>query len=285
MSALDYLDDFLLYLQVERRYSDNTISAYKRDIILLSGFENNMENIDNTKLQTIIMKLNSQGKKAKTISRFASSVRTFLTYLNTQNIIHKQTFDLTLPKAEKPLPKTLTYEEIKFLIEKEYNYKADLRDRAIIAILYSSALRVSELVGLNKQDIDFDSGFIKVLGKGAKERYSPIGKIPMKLLKQYFASRLDNNEAVFINQGVKRLGVRSVQNILKKRAELANFEFNLHPHMLRHSAASHLLQSSSDIRLTQEYLGHKHITSTQVYTHLDYLKLADVYDKTHPHQK
>lgn len=278
----EYKDDFLKYLVVQRNYSAHTIDAYGRDIDALAEFEEDLDAIDNAKLQTLIMHYNAQGKNPRTISRFISSVRSFFHYLASRDIITHKLFDLTLPKKESILPEVLSYEQIMLLL-RPHPYKHDLRDRMIIALLYSAALRVSELTGLNRTDIDEEAGFIKVLGKGAKERYIPISTTPLTLINEYLATRIDNNEALLINPSNKRLSVRSVQNILNKRADLAELEFNVHPHMLRHSAASHFLQSSNNIRLTQDYLGHKSISSTQVYTHLDFQNIAKVYDKHHPH--
>ncbi len=283
VGVLEHVSEFTGYLRTQKNYSPLTIKSYHRDICLLSTHITSLSELTSSKLQTIVMKLNASGKSAATIKRFVSSVRSYMKYLEAHHHQPEVLFDIVLPKGEKKLPKTLSYEEVKALIDARFGYAEELRDVAMIACLYSAALRVSELVALNIVDIDATKEFIKVWGKGAKHRFTPISSVPLTLVEQYLSERTHHHEAVFLSARGKRISIRAVQDILKKRAALCGFDFNVHPHMLRHSAASHFLQSSSSIRTTQDYLGHKHITSTQVYTHLDIMNIAQVYDNAHPH--
>ena len=162
----------------------------------------------------------------------------------------------------------------------------ELRSVLMIELLYSCGLRVSELVGIDMLDFDMNEGFVKVMGKGSKARFSPIGASAIGVLKKYIEKRPDcSSDALFLNQKLLRMSARSVQNIVKKRALEVGISINVHPHMLRHAAATHFLQSSHDLRAVQEFLGHKSIKSTQVYTHLDFLELSKVYDEFHPRAK
>jgi len=156
----------------------------------------------------------------------------------------------------------------------------------MIELLYSCGLRVSELVGINIKDLDVNEGFVRVMGKGGKARFSPIGSAAINVLETYLTKRLESeSDALFLNQKGLRISPRSVQNIVKKRALDVGVSINVHPHMLRHAAATHFLQSSHDLRTVQEFLGHKSIKSTQIYTHLDFLELSKVYDEFHPRAK
>ena len=155
-----------------------------------------------------------------------------------------------------------------------------------IELLYSCGLRVSELVGINTKDLDINEGFVRVMGKGGKARFSPIGSSAINILEAYLSKRPESeSDALFLNQKGLRISPRSVQNIVKKRAIDVGISINVHPHMLRHAAATHFLQSSHDLRTVQEFLGHKSIKSTQIYTHLDFLELSKVYDEFHPRAK
>ena len=163
---------------------------------------------------------------------------------------------------------------------------SELREVVMIELMYSCGLRVSELVGIDINDLDLEEGFVRVKGKGGKTRFSPIGRLAIRAVEIYLSKRpLCENDALFVNPKNHRIGPRTVQNIVKKRALEVGVNVNVHPHMLRHAAATHFLQSSHDLRSVQEFLGHKSIKSTQVYTHLDFLELSKVYDEFHPRAK
>jgi integrase/recombinase XerC len=270
------------YLKFDKGYSQLTAKAYLQDLKILFAFEKDIEKINSDKVQTLVIKQNAKGKSAKSVKRLVSSIKSYLQFLLEIGELKKQIIiDVTTPKLTKTLPKTLTYEQIILMI-RNCDVKNKKRNSAIIATLYSCGLRVSELVGIDKNAIDFKAEFIKVFGKGGKERYAPIGEKALKYLSDYIQEQNPEN-AIFINKNGKRLSTRSVQNIISQSGELAGIDFAVTPHMLRHAAASHFLQSSGDLRSTQEYLGHKNITSTQVYTHLDYQSVSRVYDEKHPH--
>jgi integrase/recombinase XerC len=277
----EYLEQFVNYLQFEKGYSQLTTVAYRQDLHIVFTYIDDILLLNNTSIQNIVLQERAKGKSAKSIKRLTSSVSSFLQFLTTIEVLPTIHLDIQTPKLDKTLPKTLTYEQILLLLRNCVG-KNQKRNQAIIAILYSCGLRVSELVGLNKQDVNIREKFIKVLGKGGKERYTPIGKNALQYLQQYL-KETGSLEAIFLNTQHQRLTTRSVQAIVSKCGELAGIEFAITPHMLRHSSASHLLQSSGDLRSTQEYLGHKNITSTQVYTHLDFQHIADIYDENHPH--
>lgn len=249
--------------------------------ILLSTYDD-ISQVDNEKIQTLVISQNSKGKSAKSVKRLVASIKSYLQFLLSIGELQREiNFDIQTAKISQTLPKTLSYEQVLLLI-KNCDSKNKLRNSAIIATLYSCGLRVSELVGLNKNDIDFKNNHLKIFGKGSKERFTPIGDNALHYLQDYL-TLTSSEEAVFLNKNNNRLTTRSVQNIISQSGDLAGIDFAVTPHMLRHSAASHLLQSSGDLRSTQVYLGHKNITSTQVYTHLDYLELSKVYDEKHPH--
>ena len=190
------------------------------------------------------------------------------------------------PKNERDLPKTIDFDDLKKMMTINSSQYKELRSVLMIELLYSCALRVSELVGINLEDIDMNEGFVKVMGKGGKARFSPMGQTTIEVLKRYVKQRPNcNTDALFINQKSLRISTRTVQNIVKNRALEVGVSINVHPHMLRHAAATHFLQSSHDLRTVQEFLGHKSIKSTQVYTHLDFLELSKVYDEFHPRAK
>jgi integrase/recombinase XerC len=281
--------DFILYLSVERQYSIHTQQAYERDILQLLDFLevqkiNRWQDLNEENLNLFIIQLRHTGVSARSIRRYMSSIRNFLTYLTNQNQLDNNcAAQLRTPKMDKKLPETLDYDQLLQLLNVKTGVKFERRDVAMIETIYSSGLRVSELVGLNKNDVDNVQGFVKIIGKGGKTRHTPLGKSAQKAIAEYAATH--DKTALFINQNGNRIGVRTVQNIIKKRALVAGIKINVYPHMLRHAAATHFLQSSHDLRSAQEFLGHDSIRSTQIYAHLDFLELSKVYDKCHPHAK
>ncbi|HIE77417.1 MAG TPA: tyrosine recombinase XerC [Candidatus Thioglobus sp.] len=281
---------FVQYLKVERHYALNTQQAYSRDLTKLLHFvkSHNLyswEHLTVEHLNLFVMGLRSKQMSSRTIRRNLSSIRGFLAYLVDQNLLQQNcSLGVHTPKIDSKLPKTLDYEKLlKMVIPMSSNWK-ELRDVAIVEVIYSCGLRVSELVNLNVGDIDMGQGYITVTGKGSKMRHTPIGESAIKSISTYL-EKTSTNKALFVNNSNKRISVRSVQNLVKKRAIDAGITINVYPHMLRHAAATHFLQSSHDLRSVQEFLGHKSIKSTQVYTHLDFLELSKVYDKCHPRAK
>lgn len=286
------IEDFVEFLSVEKNYAENTISSYERDLLKFSSFLNkkgfnDFKEIDSDALNLFIMELRNAGTSGKSLKRYLSSIRVFFTFLMERDGLEiNPALSIKTPKIERDLPKTIDFDDLKKMMTIKSSKYKELRSVLMIELLYSCALRVSELVGINLEDIDMNEGFVKVMGKGGKARFSPMGQTTIEVLKRYVKQRPNcNTDALFINQKNLRISTRTVQNIVKNRALEVGVSINVHPHMLRHAAATHFLQSSHDLRTVQEFLGHKSIKSTQVYTHLDFLELSKVYDEFHPRAK
>lgn len=283
--------EFILYLKVERAYADNTCKAYEQDLFKLFEYTKEQgiatwDQLDSENLNLYLMRLRHGSMNPRSIRRHLSSVRGFLSYLLSQGLVESNAaLGLQTPKVDQTLPKTLDYEKIMQMLTLNSSSVNELRDVAILEVIYSCGLRVSELVGLDTKDIDHVQGFLKVMGKGAKMRHTPLGDSAKSAIDRYTKKANISQGALFLNKYGKRIGIRSVQAMVKKRALAVGIEVNVHPHMLRHAAATHFLQSSHDLRSVQEFLGHQSIKSTQVYTHLDFLELSKVYDKHHPRAK
>ena len=286
------IEDFVGHLSIEKNYALNTISSYKRDLLKFSSFLSKKEvldfkMIDPDVLNIFVMELRHTNTSGKSIKRYLSSIRVFFNFLiEVGEVQTNPALLIKTPKVERDLPKTIDFDDLKKMMTINSTQYKELRAVLMIELLYSCALRVSELVGINFEDIDMDEGFVKVMGKGGKARFSPMGQTTIDVLKRYIKQRPNCvTNALFINQNNTRISTRTVQNVVKKRALQVGVTINVHPHMLRHAAATHFLQSSHDLRTVQEFLGHKSIKSTQVYTHLDFLELSKVYDEFHPRAK
>ena len=286
------IEDFVGHLSIEKNYALNTISSYKRDLLKFSSFLSKKEvldfkMIDPDVLNIFVMELRHTNTSGKSIKRYLSSIRVFFNFLiEVGEVQTNPALLIKTPKVERDLPKTIDFDDLKKMMTINSTQYKELRAVLMIELLYSCALRVSELVGINFEDIDMDEGFVKVMGKGGKARFTPMGQTTIDVLKRYINQRPNcATNALFINQNNTRISTRTVQNVVKKRALQVGISINVHPHMLRHAAATHFLQSSHDLRTVQEFLGHKSIKSTQVYTHLDFLELSKVYDEFHPRAK
>ena len=286
------IEDFVGHLSIEKNYALNTISSYKRDLLKFSSFLSKKEvldfkMIDPDVLNIFVMELRHTNTSGKSIKRYLSSIRVFFNFLiEVGEVQTNPALLIKTPKVERDLPKTIDFDDLKKMMTINSTQYKELRAVLMIELLYSCALRVSELVGINFEDIDMDEGFVKVMGKGGNARFSPMGQTTVDVLKRYIKQRPScATNALFINQNNTRISTRTVQNVVKKRALQVGISINVHPHMLRHAAATHFLQSSHDLRTVQEFLGHKSIKSTQVYTHLDFLELSKVYDEFHPRAK
>jgi integrase/recombinase XerC len=307
--------EYLRELHVVRQVSQHTIAAYTKDLdyLLARLDEQGLELADVTsdQVRSWVVKLHSQGQASRSIARMLSAWRGFYLWLaNQKGLVNKSPLsDIKAPKRNKPLPKALSVEQAINLVESANNesVQADVflraRDRAIVELLYSSGLRLSELLGIDLNPIetkeyssagwvDFEAGEVMVLGKGKKRRTVPVGEAALQALKEWLVVRanfaLTEKEAVqalFINKQGKRASARTIQQHLAALAVKAGLPTHVHPHMLRHSFASHVLQSSGDLRAVQEMLGHASITSTQIYTALDFQHLAQAYDLAHPRAK
>ena len=290
--CLQQIKLFIRYLRVEKNYAGNTISAYQRDLAKLLTFCQGRDvaewrDIDAKMLNLFVMELRHTNTSNRSIRRHLSSIRSFFAFLLRLGVLSENCAKgISSPKLGQALPKTIDYDELNKMMQPKSNRYDELRNVAIIELIYSCALRVSELVNVDINDLDLIEGFVKVMGKGSKARFVPVGQSALAAINRYLSKRpACQSNALFVNQKQNRMGVRSVQNIVKKRALDVGITFNVHPHMLRHAAATHFLQSSHDLRSVQEFLGHKSIKSTQVYTHLDFLELSKVYDDCHPRAK
>ena len=297
------LEKFIVYGKAQLGFSKHTEKAYRIDIREFIDFskKNNIEepkDINLILIRKYLSDLSTRNLKRNSIIRKISAVRSFINYLYQNKILSSNPFDLiNIPKKEQILPYFLTEEEVSVLIDlnapdkvlaKKPNYLFAFRDYAILMLLYSTGIRRSELVGLNVGDVDFISGFIRVYGKGRKERIVPVGDEALKAIKKYLEQRSNNitsSSPLFVNKRGERLSSTSVFLILQKMAQRARFTRKIKPHMLRHSFATHLLNHGCDIRGVSQMLGHSDLSTTQVYTHLSIEHLRKVYNKYHPRAK
>jgi integrase/recombinase XerC len=301
MSTVSSLARFLHSLQQQNR-SPHTLSNYRRDIEAflhfylaesdaLSAFER-WEAIDPDAIRAFLAYRVDQGVGPRTLARQLSALRALYRFLlQAEQVSHDPTLGIKAPKQPKPLPKSVDVDWAKTLLEQPLKHWQDVRDQAVFELLYSAGLRVSECVNLDlSPGLDgLDSGWVRVLGKGQKTRLAPVGSKALQALKQWLAIRAGyaraDETAVFVNRHGGRLGVRSVQQRLDKRAEQAGLPTKMSPHRLRHACATHVLESSGDLRAVQEMLGHASLSTTQIYTKLDLQHLAQVYDQAHPRAK
>ena len=296
-TMFDHIETYKNYLVAERNYSEHTVRAYMTDLIQFMNFLKknrspaDTKNIDITNIEEIdirefIGSLYNMNSKAS-ISRKLTSIRTFIEFLIREGNITRNSAKLVpIPRRERRAPAFLTVDEVFVLVEKpDDNEVLGLRDRAILELLYSSGLRVSELNSIKTGDTDLTSSLVKVLGKGLVERIVPIGSKAIDAIKHFLERRNELTPKVdylFINSRGGRLSVRSVARIVKKYANLSGIPKNISPHVLRHTFATHLLGSGADLRAIQEMLGHKSLSTTQRYTHASIEKIMEIYDKTHP---
>ncbi len=286
---MDPFENFFYFLEVEREYSKNTISAYKNDLRSFKEFLNGKDPLKVTKrdIFEFLMKLSKGRLKPTTLRRKISSVRSFYAFLLKEGKIENDpTVDISLPKKDKRLPEVLSLEEIEKILNAipENSFRGK-RDRAIVELLYSCGLRVSELTGLRVKDIDMKNGFLKCFGKGSKERIVPFGERAKDVLKKYLEEREKKgitSEYLFVSRKGERILRQFINAILNKYAKKARIRKKVHPHMLRHSFATHLLERGADLRSVQELLGHVDISTTQIYTHLTKERLREVYLSSHP---
>jgi integrase/recombinase XerC len=281
----EHIEKFLRYLEVQRGASPHTLRAYGKDLNLF--FDSVGDDYTMSDIRGFIASEINRGNKKSTASRRLAAIRAFFRYLHREGHIKSNPARLVAsPKLPNKLPRFLTVDEIFSLVEKpEGTGHIPQRDRAILELLYSSGLRVSELSALNVEDVNLKQGLVKVRGKGNKERIVPIGGKAAEALNSYNVERLalkKANPALFLNKSGTRLSDRSVRRIVRKYSTMLAMDGKVSPHTLRHTFATHLLQSGADLRVIQELLGHSSLSTTQKYTHLDITHLMDVYDKSHP---
>jgi len=310
----DMLERFLQYLRAERNASAHTIAAYGRDIqefrtkVRDAAFDD-WASVDQEQARTFVMELYQTGDGKRSIRRKLSAMRSFYRYLIRSGAVTLDPFASLPPvKADKPLPKIMNVSQIEQLIRavpaywnaalaagtarsEESATFSSARDEALIEVLYSGGLRISEAVGLDLGDVELSGGFAKVRGKGKKERLAAIGRPAAAALRKYYVLRRtvggtrENGSPVFLNQAGERLSARSFQRNLKNYLAQAGLPPELTPHKLRHSFATHLLDAGADLRSVQEMLGHENLSTTQIYTHVSAERMKDVYRSAHPHAK
>lgn len=288
----EFIDKFIRYLQIERGVSPHTLRAYRKDLEIFSEFvKTTPERIDPIDVRGFIAEQISSGLSKTSAGRRLASVRSFFKFLHREGYIKSNPARvISTPKKPKMLPKFLTVDDVFNLVEKPEGVGfIVVRDRAILELLYSSGIRVSELCNLDVGDINLREGLIKVRGKGKKERIVPMGAKAIEAIKTYMVERMllekkleKKKEALFLNRSGSRLTDRSIRRIVVKYARMILINTRIGPHTLRHTFATHLLQSGADLRTIQELLGHSSLSTTQKYTHLDITHLVDVYDKAHP---
>jgi len=283
---------FLKRLATERRLSPHTVEAYGRDLHALLGFCEREQiasfpALDSFNVRRFAAESHRRGLGPRSVARRLSAVRTFLNYLIETGVLKSNAgVHVQAPKAPRRLPATLDADQVASLLAISGDEPLTLRDRAILELFYSSGLRLAELVGLNLGDVDAADRTLRVLGKGSKTRIVPVGRQALAALKDWLAVRAElaraGELALFVGRRGARVGPRTVQKRVNEWAKRQGTPTGVHPHMLRHSFATHLLESSRNLRAVQELLGHASLSTTQIYTHLDFQHLASVYDQAHP---
>ena len=288
----DWIGKFIQHLEFERRLSKLTCKHYQRDLQALAKYcdqciLSHWKNLDNNHVRSFATSCYRRGLSSHSIQRNLSAARTFYRYLIREKHVKKNPIDaIRAPKSSKHLPETLDVDRMMKLLEIPGDKPIVVRDRAILELLYSSGLRLAELIGLDLGDIDLADQTVHVTGKGKKDRIVPVGRHALHAVSEWLKVRgrfeSSGKGALFVSNQGNRLSARSVQSRVSYWGRRQGMDMRVYPHLFRHSFATHLLESSHDLRGVQELLGHVNISTTQVYTHLDFQHLAQIYDKTHP---
>jgi integrase/recombinase XerC len=296
------IESFLTHLHIERRMSSHTVSAYRHDLAALAAFcesrgVQRWSNLNNFQVRAFAAAEHAGGIGPRSIQRRLSAVRSFYNFLMREGAAkNNPALEVRAPKTKKRLPKTLDADQMGRLLGFRADDSLSARDKAMMELFYSSGLRLSELVGLNMAAVDLEDRTVRVLGKGSKTRIVPIGRHAVAALRHWLTERAvlirqkpvpasADPGAIFLGKTGRPLTVRAVQLRVGTWARRQGLSMHVHPHMFRHSFATHLLESSGDLRGVQELLGHADISTTQVYTHLDFARLATVYEASHPRAK
>lgn len=287
------ITEFLTYLKIDKKYSLNTINAYKNDLEkyykYMQSKKKNIDDITKKEIEGYLKYLNEEKLSMSTISHNISTIRSFYKFLAIDKNLKNNPIELIeLPKLKKRIPKVLSEEDINNLLTIKCNNNFDIRNKAMLELMYSTGVRVSELVNLTIYDIDLTEDIIKVFGKGSKERIVPLGDMALDSLKDYLKVRKEmlkkeNNDYLFLNNHGKKLTRQGFFKIIKNLAKEKNIKTEFSPHTLRHSFASHLLKYGADLRSIQELLGHSDLATTQIYTHIENDTKKEIYHKSHPH--
>lgn len=291
-AAQRQVDAFLHHIRFERRLSEHTVSAYRRDLAALGEYcaERNLADwsrLSTGDLRRFAAGAHRRGLAPRTVQRRLAGARSFFNYLETEGAIsNNPARGIKAPRPPRGLPQTLDLDQVTRLLDITERDAAACRDRAMLELMYSSGLRLAELISLDHGGIDMREGLVRVTGKGRKTRILPVGRKAIDALKAWAHRRAElaapGENALFVGVRGRRIGASSVQARIDYWARRAGLPGHVHPHMLRHSFATHVLESSGDLRAVQELLGHADISTTQVYTHLDFQHLARVYDRAHP---
>jgi len=286
---------FLKHLEHERRLSPRTVENYHRDLLKIQQYctDRHIDHwpaLDIHHVRALVAGLHRQGLHGRTIARLLSALRSLFRYLLREGeVTHNPAEGVSAPKAKRPLPKVLDVDQVDRLLDIRGKEPLTLRDRAMMELMYSSGLRLAELAGLNLNDVDLRDALVTVTGKGSKTRVLPVGKQALASINDWLRVReglaRPDESALFTNRNGGRLARRSIEARMRQWGLRQGLDAKVHPHRLRHSFASHMLESSQDLRAVQELLGHADIGTTQIYTHLDFQHLAQVYDSAHPRAK
>ncbi len=286
------LQRFYQFLQSEKQFSPHTLSNYRRDIQRFVDFcqvrsLSGWQQIDEVLLRQYVSQVHRQGLGGKSIQRLLSALRRLFHFLQSDQIIsHNPASHVRAPKSERKLPEIMHHQQLDQLLQTDSDEPLVVRDHAMLELLYASGLRLSELIALNRDDINWTERNLRVLGKGKKERYCPFGSKADNILKKWLKCRdiitNESEKAVFVSARGGRISATSVRTRIQKLCREKGIEQRVYPHLMRHSFASHMLEASQDLRAVQELLGHAHLKTTQIYTHLDFQQLAKTYDSAHP---
>jgi integrase/recombinase XerC len=287
-----WIEGFLKHLDTERRLSPHTISNYRRDLQSVINYcesvgVSDWQALDAQHIRNWVARRHRQGLGGRSLSRALSALRSFLYFLVRENQLKNNVAKgIRAPKAPRKLPEPLDADEMGQLLKACDEEPLTIRDMAMLELMYSSGLRLAELVSLNLGEVDLADGSVPVTGKGGKSRIVPVGRQARKALQHWLQTRStlanEGEMALFVSKQGKRITPRAIQQRFRLWGIKQGLDSRVHPHKLRHAFASHLLESSGDLRAVQELLGHADISTTQIYTHLDFQHLAEVYDKAHP---
>lgn len=287
------IDEFCQYLRVQKRYSEHTVKSYRRDLQALAAALRDRQiehwgDVNAFAIRSVIASQHESGLSGRSLARRLSALRTMYQYLlRRKRIGFNPVAEVPAPRDSARLPDNLQIEHIQRLLSESSDELLIVRDQALFEVIYSSGLRLAEVVQLDADSIDRRAGQVRIVGKGSKQRQLPVGSRAIQAVERWLTRRPEllrdpDEPALFLSKLGRRLSRRSVQQRLKTLAGRTGVGHNLYPHMLRHSFASHILESSGDLRAVQELLGHSDISTTQIYTHLDFQHLASVYEKAHP---
>lgn len=289
------IEDFESYLLLEKKYSKNTIVSYQNDLSKFKEYfikeKKSLKSLDNNDLKAYVQSIN-KSMSAKSVSRNISTLKSFYKFLMIEKYVNKSPLtNVVNPKVKKELPKVLSEEEVIKLLDFQITDNYGYRNKAMLELMYSSGLRVSELINLKMTDVDLELEVVRIFGKGSKERIIPLGAYASLALKDYITYyrgsllKKKNSDYLFLNSRGDKMTRQAFFKILKKIAKEQGIKTEFSPHTLRHSFATHLLKHGADLRSIQELLGHSDVSSTQIYTHISNEKLKENYKEAHPHGK